>query len=89
MWTPNDQCIYHSWIIGAAVVNAFYSPNRNQIGKPTLPLSACIQPLTLAQETPSLIPERRVGSSLFHVALWPTSRVVGWKGHRGTIRECI
>lgn len=21
------------WIIGAAVVNAFYSPNRNQIGK--------------------------------------------------------
>lgn len=29
----------HSWIIGAAVVNAFYSPNRNQIGKlaPSLP----------------------------------------------------
>lgn len=35
MWTPNDQYIHHSWIIGAAVVNAFYSPNRNQIGKPT------------------------------------------------------
>lgn len=38
MWTPNDQYIHHSWIIGAAVVNAFYSPNRNQIGKPTSPL---------------------------------------------------
>lgn len=37
MWTLNDQCIYHSWIIGAAVVNAFYSPNRNQIGKPASP----------------------------------------------------
>lgn len=38
MWIPNDQSLCHSWIIGAAVVNAFYSPNRNQIGKPTLPL---------------------------------------------------
>lgn len=29
---PGDQPVHHSWIIGAAVVNAFYSPNRNQIG---------------------------------------------------------
>ncbi|KAK2105686.1 Membrane metallo-endopeptidase-like 1 [Saguinus oedipus] len=29
---PRDRLINHSWIIGAAVVNAFYSPNRNQIG---------------------------------------------------------
>lgn len=29
---PNDQPVSPSWIIGAAVVNAFYSPNRNQIG---------------------------------------------------------
>lgn len=29
---PGDRPVHHSWIIGAAVVNAFYSPNRNQIG---------------------------------------------------------
>lgn len=45
MWTPRDHCIYHSWIIGAAVVNAFYSPNRNLIGKPTLPLQYSPSPL--------------------------------------------
>jgi len=32
-WALNDAPVFHSWIIGAAVVNAFYSPNRNQIGK--------------------------------------------------------
>lgn len=31
-----DLPVHHSWIIGAAVVNAFYSPNRNQIGTFTL-----------------------------------------------------
>lgn len=59
MWTPNDQCIYHSWIIGAAVVNAFYSPNRNQIGKPTLPLQFSPSPLPRKL---CLLSERGVGS---------------------------
>lgn len=35
MQAANDQLSYPSWIIGAAVVNAFYSPNRNQIGMST------------------------------------------------------
>lgn len=34
---PSEWLVYHSWIIGAAVVNAFYSPNRNQIGMFTPP----------------------------------------------------
>ena len=58
---PRDRLVYHSWIIGAAVVNAFYSPNRNQIGK-FLPLPACPGPLVpelkgwLAVPCPSLPP---------------------------------
>lgn len=32
--TASDRLTSPSWIIGAAVVNAFYSPNRNQIGTP-------------------------------------------------------
>lgn len=31
------------WIIGAAVVNAFYSPNRNQIGRFTTLLNSCME----------------------------------------------
>ena len=36
-WALNDPLAYYSWIIGPAVVNAFYSPNRNQIGMFTPP----------------------------------------------------
>lgn len=46
VWPPSDPCVYHSWIIGAAVVNAFYSPNRNQIGRLTP------QPLPASQLPP-------------------------------------
>lgn len=58
---PRDRLVYHSWIIGAAVVNAFYSPNRNQIGK-FLPFPACPSLLVpelkgqLAAPCPSLSP---------------------------------
>lgn len=49
-WALNDAPVFHSWIIGAAVVNAFYSPNRNQIG--TFPLHPA--PLVLPSRLLSL-----------------------------------
>ena len=49
-WALNDAPVFYSWIIGAAVVNAFYSPNRNQIG--TFPLHPA--PLVLPSRLLSL-----------------------------------
>lgn len=55
---PSDQSVHHSWIIGAAVVNAFYSPNRNQIGMPIpsysqIPLAPECSPQPPSMGTPA------------------------------------
>lgn len=53
--------VRHSWIIGAAVVNAFYSPNRNQIG--TFMPSDRPQPLLLGG-TSARAPKERTSPHL-------------------------
>lgn len=41
-WLTLCATFIFRWIIGAAVVNAFYSPNRNQIGRFTTILRSCM-----------------------------------------------
>lgn len=93
MHVPGDPLVYHSWIIGAAVVNAFYSPNRNQIGTvtpsppvPKLSLQWAV-PAPPPGGTPSLFPP--VGTSPRLCVWWASPSPVSeaWGSSTGRWRQ--
>ncbi|KFO31778.1 Membrane metallo-endopeptidase-like 1 [Fukomys damarensis] len=57
-----DWYVYHSWIIGAAVVNMFYSPNRNQIVFP----AGILQPPFFSKEQPQALNFGGIGMVIGH-----------------------
>ncbi|XP_054299543.1 membrane metallo-endopeptidase-like 1 isoform X3 [Pongo pygmaeus] len=59
---PRHRLVYHSWIIGAAVVNAFYSPNRNQIVFP----AGILQPPFFSKEQPQALNFGGIGMVIGH-----------------------
>ncbi|XP_048966455.1 membrane metallo-endopeptidase-like 1 isoform X3 [Canis lupus baileyi] len=57
-----DLPVHHSWIIGAAVVNAFYSPNRNQIVFP----AGILQPPFFSKHQPQALNFGGIGMVIGH-----------------------